>query len=81
MWTLEFWTRKAGEQFKWGLMGHCSRKMEDCGAEGNVDTGGLAPDVLKESNINLWPRDCPCDILAKNVVAFCPVQKVCLRLN
>ena len=37
MWILGLW--KAVECFKWGLMGHSSRSMEDCGAEGYLNCG------------------------------------------
>ena len=29
----------------------------------------------KEKNMTMWPRDCSCDILVKNVPAFCPFLK------
>ena len=34
----------------------------------------MALEVSKK-NINMWPRDCSCDILVKNVAAFCPCLK------
>lgn len=45
--------------------------MEDCGAEGDLNCGGLAQDISHENNLNMLPRDCSCEILVKNVAAFC----------
>ena len=42
MWTLRVCIRTAVEHFKWGLMGHSSRIMEDSGAEYDLKCGGLA---------------------------------------
>ena len=42
--------------------------MEDSGAEGNLNCGGLAQEVSDEKNISMWPRSY--DILMKNVAAF-----------
>ena len=36
---------------------------------------GLTQEVSGEKNLSLRPRDCSCDILAKNVAAFCPCLK------
>jgi hypothetical protein len=33
------WIRKAVECFKWGLMGHPRKNMEDSGAEGDLNCG------------------------------------------
>ena len=32
-------------------------------------------EVSVEKNFSMWPRDCSCDILVKNVTAFCPCLK------
>lgn len=37
--TLGFWTRKVVECFKWGLIGHPIRSMENNRAEGDMDRG------------------------------------------
>jgi hypothetical protein len=37
IWILEFWTRKATEQLKHGLMDHTCRNMEDNRAESSED--------------------------------------------
>lgn len=49
--------------------------MEDSGAESNVDYDGPAQEASRKKNISKWPRDCSCDILLKNVVAFGPCLK------
>ena len=43
-------------------------------AEGDLNCGSLALEVSGEKNINMWPRDCSCDILVKNVATFCPSE-------
>jgi hypothetical protein len=45
--------------------------MEDSGAEGDLNHGVLAQEVSEEKNF----RDHSCDILVKNVAAFCPCLK------
>ena len=61
----------------------------------DLNCGGPAQDS-SEKNVNIWLRDCSCNILAKNVPGvlfvcflflflflffFSLVQKVCLRLK
>jgi hypothetical protein len=53
MWILELWIRKAVEWFKWSLRGHPSRSHEDSGAEGNLNSGGLAQEVSEEKNFHV----------------------------
>lgn len=53
-------------------MGHSSRNMEDIGAVGDLNYADLAQEVSVGKNFSMWPRDCFCDILVKNVAAFCP---------
>jgi len=65
--------RKVVECFNWGL--NTSKSVEDSGALSNVDYDGPAQDVSEEKNISRWSKDHSCDILVKNVAAFC------LRLN
>jgi hypothetical protein len=74
MWILRLWIRKAMGCFNQGLMDHNSRNMEDSGAEGDLNCGGLAQED-SEKNFSMWPRDCSCEILTKNMAAFCPFQK------
>jgi hypothetical protein len=51
---LEIW--KAVACFKCELMGHPSRSMEDCGAEGDLNCGDLALEVSEEENFSMCPR-------------------------
>ena len=74
MWILGLWIWKAVECFKWGLMGYPSRNMEDFVTESDLNCADLAQEVSVE-NFNMWPRDCFCGILVKNVAAFCPCLK------
>jgi hypothetical protein len=73
MWTLEFWIRKAVGCFM-GLMDHSRRNRKILVLRGGLNFGDLAQ-VVSKKNFSMWPRNC-CDILAKNVAAFC----ICLRL-
>jgi len=57
MWIFGFWIWKAGEHFKWGLMSHPGRTMEDLVAVSDLNCADLAQEVLVE-NFNMWPRDC-----------------------
>jgi hypothetical protein len=49
--------------------------MEDIVAEGGLNYGSLALEISEENNFNMWPSDCSCDILVKNVAAFYPYLK------
>ena len=53
----------------WDLVGHPSRNMEDFVTESDLNCADLAQEVLVE-NFIIWPRDCFCDILVKNVATF-----------
>ena len=53
--TLEL---KINECFKWDLVSHPSRNMEDTGTEGDLNSWGLAQEVPKKRNVFMWPRDC-----------------------
>ena len=61
--------------FKWGLMGHTSRNMEDFVAVSYLNCADLTKEVSLEKNFSMWPRDCFCSILLKNRTAFCPCLK------
>ena len=63
------------ECFKWGLTGHPSRNMEEFIAESDLICADLAQEVSVENNFSMWPRDCFCGILVKNVAAFYPCLK------
>ena len=60
------------ECFKWGLMGHPSRNMEDLAAGSNLNCVDLAQEISKEKNFRMWHKDWFCGILVKNVATFCP---------
>ena len=53
MWTLGLWTRKAVEYFKWALIGHFSRSMDDSGTAGHLNYGTLAQVVSEEKSISM----------------------------
>lgn len=59
MWIWRLW--KAVKCFKWGLVGHTSRSMEDSGVEGDWNCGRLAEEISEE-NFSMWPRDYSFDI-------------------
>jgi hypothetical protein len=69
------WIWKAVECFKWGLMSHPTRNMEDFIVESDLICAKLAQEVSMERNFRMWPRDCFCGILVKNVAAFGPCLK------
>ena len=75
MWILGLWIWKAVECFKWGLMGHPSRNMEDFVAGSNLNCVDLAQEISKEKNFRMWHKDWFCGILVKNVATFCPCLK------
>jgi hypothetical protein len=62
------------ECFKWSLMGHPNRNMEDFLAASDLNCVDLVQEVSVE-NFNMWPRDCLCGILVKNVANFSPCLK------
>ena len=69
----EFWglcIGKAGESFKWGLMGYPSRKMEASFAENDVNCADLTQE-FSEKNIIVCSRAC---FFVKDVTVFgyCP---------
>jgi hypothetical protein len=57
------------ECFKWGLMGHPSRNMEDFVSGSNLNCVDLAQEISKKS-FSMWHKDCFCGILVKNVATF-----------
>jgi hypothetical protein len=58
MWIWELWIWKAVECFKWGLMDHPSRNMEDFVSESDLKCADLAQEVSVEKNFSMWHRDC-----------------------
>jgi hypothetical protein len=75
MWILGLWIWKAVECFKWGLLGHPGRNMEDFVARSNLNCVDLAQEISKEKNFRMWHKDWFCGILLKNVATFCPCLK------
>lgn len=69
------------EYFKWGLMGHPNKNMEDSGPEGDLNSGCLTQEVSERKNFSMMLRHCSCDILLKNLAAFCLCLKRLLRLK
>ena len=55
-------------------MGYPTRNMEDFITESDLNCVDLAQRVSMK-NFNMWPRDCFCGILVKNVATFCPFLK------
>ena len=53
MWIWEFWIWKVVECYKWGLIGHPNRNMEDIGVEGDLNCRGLAQEVSEEKNVSM----------------------------
>ena len=50
------------ECFKWGLIGHPSRDMEDSSDEGDFNyVGLLTPEVSMEKNVSMWFTDYFCE--------------------
>jgi hypothetical protein len=37
--------------------------------------------LAQVASLSMWPRSCFCGIWGKNMAAFCPCLKVCLRLS
>jgi hypothetical protein len=72
MWIWGLWIWKAVECFKWCVVGHPSRNMEDFVAGSNMN---LAQEISKEKNFRMWHKDYFCGILVKNVATFCPCLK------
>jgi hypothetical protein len=81
MWILGLWIWNAVECFKWGLMDHSSRNMEDLVAGSNLNCVDLAQEISKGKNFRMWHKDSFCGILVKNEATFCPCLKSLLRLR
>ena len=65
----------------WGLFDHPSRNVEDIGAEDDLNCTDLAQEILMVKKVSMWPRDCFCDILVKNMATFAIVQRVSWKLK
>jgi hypothetical protein len=75
MWIWGLWIWKAVECFKWGLIGHPSRNMEDFVAGSNFNCVDMAQEISKEKNFSMWHKDCFCGISVNNVATFYPCLK------
>ena len=75
MWIWGLWIWKAVECFKWGLMGHPRKNMEDFVTEWFELCRPGPRGFNGKLFFDRWPRDCFCGILMKNVAAFCPCLK------
>lgn len=61
-------------------MEHPSRNMEGSVAEGDFNCVGLlAQEDSVVENFSMWPRDSSCDVLVKNMAAFCNCLKSLLE--
>ena len=56
-------------------MGYPSKNMEDFVPEYDVNCAYLPQEVSVGKNFSMWPRDCFCDILVKNMAIFCSCLK------
>ena len=75
MWIWGIRIRKAVECLKWDLRTHSGRNMEDSCTEDDLNCSGLTQEISEEKNFSILPRDSFCDILVKNVAAFCSCLK------
>lgn len=71
MWTLGFWIKRVVEYFKWGLMGHTCRNVEDSNAESSVGYHSLAQEVSEE-NISVCNLQ---TVLGEESGCFLPLSK------
>jgi hypothetical protein len=63
-------TFESSVHFKWGLINHPSRDMENIVEEDDLNYADLDQEVSVENNISMWPSNCFCDVLVKNTGAF-----------
>ena len=75
MWIWGLWIWNTVECFKWGLISHPSKNMEDFVAGSNLNCVDLAQEISKDYNFRMWHKDCSCGILVKNVATFYPCLK------
>jgi hypothetical protein len=60
MWIWGLWIWNTVECFKWGLISHPSKNMEDFVAGNNLNCVDLAQEISKENNIRMWHKHCFC---------------------
>ena len=81
IWALGLWIRNAVGHFKWGLMGHPSRSIENHG-DGDLICGGLTQKISEKNNFSILPKGGFCYILVKKVPDFFnPCQKYLPGIN
>ena len=56
-------------------MVYTGRSTEESDDEGDLNCRDLAQDISDGQNFSMWPRDCSCDILPKNMSVFLPFSK------
>jgi len=79
VWIWGLWIRRIVKYFKHGLMDNPSRNIEDSGAEGDLNCGGLTQEDSQEKIVNMECRGYSWVISVKNVAAFFPCH--CLQLK
>jgi hypothetical protein len=68
------------EGFKWGLMGHPSRNMEDFVAGSNLNCVDKTQEISKEKNFRMWHKRLFLWYFGEECGYFLPLsKKVCLR--
>ena len=50
MCTLGICIMTLAEHYRWGLLGHTNRSIEDKGADGDLNYGGLAQEISEVNN-------------------------------
>lgn len=56
-------------------MEHTNKSMGGSSTKDDLSCGDMVQEVSEQDNINMRPRIVSCDILVKNVTAFCPSLK------
>jgi hypothetical protein len=70
VWILGLWIWNAVESFKWCVIGHPSRNMEDFIVGSNLNCVDLAQKISKEKNFRMCHKDCFCGTMLKNFAIF-----------
>ena len=65
---------KAVECFKWGLIGHPSRDMEDIASEGDLNCANVTQEFSVE-NFSIWSKDCFLWYLDEECNCFLPLSE------
>jgi hypothetical protein len=73
----EFWDfGKQWNALNGTFLDHSIRNMEDIGTEGDLNCAYKAQKSSGVKKFSMWPIDSFCDILVKNMAAFC----LCLKI-